>query len=251
MDYRNSLRAAALALAVTGLAACSDTTEPQALTDAEVTADVAVASGDAIALDVAALLGNEVFAGLAAAGAAGEDSPPAMNVTRSRTCFDQTGAVQAQCDPATTASMRIAVTMSGAHTGERFTAAVNRTRTDSISGLLGTETSRTHNGTGTSADTLTWSGERGSRTSTETSLDSVINVVFNLPRATNPWPVSGTVVRNVSGTVTVTGARDGTRSYQRRVEVVFPADAQGNVTLRVNDRTCTLNLVTRTVTGCS
>ena len=192
-----------------------------------------------------------VFAGLSASGAAGENSPPALNVTRSRTCYDQAGAVQAQCDPATTASMRIAFTMSGAHSGDRFTAAVNRTRTDSISGLLGTETSRTHNGTGTSADTLTWSGERGSRTSAETSLDSVINIVFNLPRATNPWPASGTVVRNVSGTVTVTGARDGTRSYQRRVEVVFPADAQGNVTLRVNDKTCTLNLVTRTVTGCS
>jgi hypothetical protein len=32
--------------------------------------------------------------------------------------------------------------------------------------------------------------------------------------------------------------------------VDFPADAQGNVVLHVNDKTCNLNLVTHTVTGC-
>ncbi len=51
--------------------------------------------------------------------------------------------------------------------------------------------------------------------------------------------------------VTVEGAnRSGTRDVQRRAEVTFPADAQGNVVLTVNDLTCNLNLVTHAVTGC-
>ncbi len=41
-----------------------------------------------------------------------------------------------------------------------------------------------------------------------------------------------------------------TRDVQRRAEVTFPADAQGNVVLTVNDLACNLNLVTHAVTGC-
>jgi hypothetical protein len=35
------------------------------------------------------------------------------------------------------------------------------------------------------------------------------------------------------------------------VSVTFPADSQGNVTITINNKTCTLNLVTRTITNCS
>ena len=34
------------------------------------------------------------------------------------------------------------------------------------------------------------------------------------------------------------------------IRVSFPADAQGNVVLQVNDKTCNLNLVTRPVSNC-
>ena len=68
----------------------------------------------------------------------------------------------------------------------------------------------------------------------------------------NPWPVSGSLVRRVTAHITVEGAnRSETKDANRRVEVTFPADAQGNVTINVNGKTCTLNLVTRAVANCS
>ena len=87
---------------------------------------------------------------------------------------------------------------------------------------------------------------------TEASNDSVQGVVFNLPHASNPWPVVGTIVRNTAGSVEITlGDRHETRSFTRRVTVTFPADAQGNVTITINAKTCQLNLVTHAVTGCT
>jgi hypothetical protein len=104
---------------------------------------------------------------------------------------------------------------------------------------------------GTSDDTVTIQREGLTKTVAESSIDSVINVVFNLPRDTNPWPVSGSIVRRVEATITITGPREETRTLSRRIEVTFPPDSQGNVTIQVGDVTCTLNLVTRRVTNCS
>jgi hypothetical protein len=125
-----------------------------------------------------------------------------------------------------------------------------------ISGLAGTETSRTHNGFGASNDKTTFVGTKDgvtlTRVMTEVSNDSVQGVVFNLPHASNPWPVSGTIVRNTTGAIEVTlGDRTESRNFTRRVTVTFPADAQGNVTITINTRTCQLNLVTHAVTGCT
>ncbi len=271
---RTKLSTAALAaLLAAGAAACSDAASPAALvTDNEVTADLVAASGEAIANDVTELILNEAFAGLPAAAPPSFSlfgSPPGVTVTRTRTCYDAANVQQAQCDPNTTASIRMTMTMDGSftrsHTGPRgsetMTAAVHRARTLVVSGLAGQETSRTHNGNGTSNDTTEFSGTRDGVTLTrevrESSNDSILNIVFNLPRSTNPWPVSGSIVRNSAGTIEISvtggtaGDRSETRTFQRRVVVTFPADAQGNVTIQINDRTCTLNLVTRAVTNCS
>ena len=139
---------------------------------------------------------------------------------------------------------------------ETMTLASHRTRQMTISGLAGQETSRTHNGFGTSRDTTTFTGTRDGETLTrimvEASNDSVQGVVFNLPHASNPWPVSGTIVRSTAGSVDITaGARHENRSFTRRITVTFPADAQGNVTITINAKTCQLNLVTHAVTGCT
>jgi hypothetical protein len=51
--------------------------------------------------------------------------------------------------------------------------------------------------------------------------------------------------------VIATGANQtAERTVIRTVEVDFPPDAQGNVVLKVNDRTCNLNLFTHAVTNC-
>jgi hypothetical protein len=76
-------------------------------------------------------------------------------------------------------------------------------------------------------------------------------VTWNLPRANNPFPVSGSIVRVAAVHVVVTRAnRTETRDVNRKITVTFPADAQGNVVLTVNDKTCNLNLVSHIVSGC-
>lgn len=257
-------------VAALAVGACSDSSTPSLVNEADITADVATISGEAIAEHVGQLILNEQFAGLPGGVAPwsgppdhphGPGSPPGVDVTRSRTCFDQAGQPQAQCDALTTASVLLQVSMDGSfsRTAVRpspsgpdtvtMTAMIHRDHELTISGLLGTETSRTHNGHGSSNDTTTFAGSRGfSRTVRESAVDSVKNVVFNLPRSTNPWPVEGQIVRVVTGTITVThNGQSEERAIDRRVVVTFPADAQGNVSIQINDRTCTLNLVTRRV----
>ena len=262
---RNTLAAAALL----GTAACSDSTSPAALvTDDEVTADLVAAAGDAIATEVLDLVGNESFAGLSMGPGFNLFEPADVVVSRTRVCFDANGTQQAQCDPNTTASIQLTVTKNGtfsrSHQGprgsEELDAAIHQSRSLTISGLAGQETSRTHNGNGTSRDTVVFSGTHGdvtlTRRVTTASDDTVSAIVFNLPHSQNPWPVSGTVIRNASGTIDITatggpnGDRSESRSWDRRTQVTFPADAQGNVAIQINDKTCNLNLVTRRVTAC-
>ena len=81
--------------------------------------------------------------------------------------------------------------------------------------------------------------------------DSVKAVTWNMPRSSNPWPVSGSIVRVDTVHVTVTkGSQLQSRDVVRNVSVTFPADAQGNVVLTINGKTCNLNLVTHVVSGC-
>lgn len=241
--------AALVVLGLGSLAACTDTVAPE-LSDPEVAQDLALSSGDAIALDLSELVANEVFGGFAGAPA-DVDAALDVTVTRSRTCYDENGAEQTQCDRLTTASMRIQLTIDGTRQRDNFTANVHRTRDLVISGLLGEETSRTHNGVGTAEDTTTLQREGFTRTVQESSIDSVVNVVFNLPHANNPWPVSGQIIRNVSATIIISGPREETRTISRRVVVTFPPDGQGNVSIQIGTMSCTLNLVTRQVTNCS
>lgn len=258
--------AAALVLALT---ACDSATDPAGIiTDSELDQDLAAASGEAVANDVADLIGSEQFAGLPNASV-GFDlfaSPPGVMVTRTRTCYDNNVA-QGACDAATTDSVVLTMTKNGSfersHTGPRgtetFSAAVHQSRSLTISGLSGTETTRIHNGTGTGNDTTDFEGTFEDVTITrhvaEASSDSIRQVVFNVPRDPNsPYPVSGSIVRNVSGEVEVTavgpnGERNETRSYTRRVVVTFDGDATAVIT--INSRSCTLNLGTRRITNCS
>lgn len=265
MKHRSFL-SVALAGSVLAFTACTGD-ETSLTSDAELTADVVETSGDAIAADVGAMIQNEVSVGAALPGSASGfaiNTPPNWTVNRTRTCFDAAHVAQAACDASTTASIEFTLSVDGSfsrsRTGPRgsesMEVAVHRDREWTISGLAGTETFRVHDGAGSSADTATFSGTHNgvdhTRIVREASNDTVDAVRFNLPRGTNPFPVEGRIIRNVSGTVDITvGDRNESRSYSRRIEVTFPADAQGNVAININGRSCTLNLVTRVVANCS
>ncbi len=246
--------AALAAAAVVSLAACSSGTAPAAstATDASLSADLAVSAGDAIATDVSDMTGDEQFGGLPVqdvAAAAAVDSS-SLSRTRTRTCYDAGGAVVA-CGQGLTASVVVTLKLDGFRSGDRFTAIVHRQRHDSISGISDTATTRTHNGYGASQDTTTFTRDAGTRVAEIAASDTTTDIVFKLPRANNPWPISGQVIRNLNATFTFTGATTRTRTISRRVVVTFPADAEGNVPIQVGTMSCNLNLVTHKVTGCT
>ena len=260
MNRSVMIRLGLVATAV-AMAACSDSTNPviSTLTDAQVAADIANTTGDAIATDVTELIADDIAL---PAPAFSLDNPPGINVVRSRTCYSG-GQVQAQCDAQTTDSVRVSIQIDGSvsrsnttpHGSESMSSSFHRARTLSITGLTGTETSRTHNAVGSGSDTTSFSGTTDStsrsRTLTTSGTDSVVGLVFTLPHASNPWPTAGQIIRNVSGKVVITGPHAGERTFSRRVVVTFPADAQGNVQIDIDSRTCQLNLTTHAVTNCS
>lgn len=245
--------------ALVGLAACTkDSTSPSSLVnDAQVVTDVATTAGDAIAADVGTMIGNEIATALPAPGIAFDlfgAQADSIAVTRTKTCYDVSNAVVANCLPLSSVrSIVFHVTLDGTRSGTGFTAVVHRTRDWTLTRLFtaSTETARQHDGVGTSHDTSVVTTATVTRTHAAATLDSTLAVVFDLPRASNPWPVSGKMVRRVTVHVTFANATaQGTRDYSKRVEVDFPADAQGNVTLLIDAKTCTLNLVTHAVTNC-
>jgi hypothetical protein len=252
----------AIAAALAGLAACTkDSTSPSTLIDdSQVASDVATSAGDAIATDVATMLGDDANAALPAPGI-GFDlfgaNPDSLATDRTHTCYDASAVAVTNCLPMSSVrTIVFHVTMNGTRTTATFTAAVHRTRDWTLTRLFtgSTETARRHDGVGTGNDTSVVSGALATsvtRTHSLTAVDSVVAVVFNLPRATNPWPASGTMVRRVAVHVVFAGATaQASRDYLKRVEVDFPADAQGNVVLKIDAKTCNLNLVTRAVTNC-
>jgi hypothetical protein len=235
---------------VAGLAACTDLNAPSDLTDAQMAADLAASSGDAIATDIGqAVLNEGSFAGAPAFNAAGmAEDTSSFTVARTRTCYDaQDGVVQ--CGPGAV-SMRVTVQIDGTVQRGNFSGIIHRTRDMTITGLGSGSTTRTHNGVGTSNDTTTFTGTRGTRHAEESASDSIIDLAFHLPHSSNPWPISGQIIRNVDATITLTRPDHSTvtRSIDRRVVVTFPPDAQGSVAIQVGDLSCSLNLVTHHVT---
>ena len=261
----------AVAAAMAAAAACSkDNTSPtttQVVSDQQVSSDVVNSAGPAISADIAEINLNDSMT--AAPPAAIDQSAPGLTVARHRACY-QGATLQVACDSTTTDSVVISDTVTGSiarsftgpHGSDSMTLAVHAIRHLAISGLAGHETARTHNGFGADNDTTQFTATSDSttrsRTMMESDNDSVQALVDSLPRSTHPWPSAGKVIRNVSGSVTVVGgSHPGTRTFARRIEVDFPADAQGNVTLKVSGAgvtgtaTCSLNLVTRVVSSCT
>lgn len=261
-------------LVVAGLgaiAACNTATAPLASTlynDSTVTADVAATSGDAVATDVETMIASEQTAALpgAAPSLAGPSISNSLSYSRTRTCYDGSDAVVAGCTPLS--SVRKIVThvaidgsrsFSNSTTGGsnlEWSGAVHRVADDTTLRNFNTaippvETSRTHSATATGHDTTSFTRDTIKRFLSEAAHDRVNAVTWNLPRSTNPFPISGSIIRVDSVHATFTkGSVSESRDVVRTVEVDFPADNQGNVVLKINDKTCTLNLVTHAVVNC-
>jgi hypothetical protein len=125
--------------------------------------------------------------------------------------LDQGGATQAAFDSLTTASVELASTVSGTIRRARRTRTVDDRLELTISGLAGSETSRTWNGTGSSSRSD--SSAAGVRTSQSNT--TVADVVVPVPFTQDAWPLSGSITTHLvtSGGVDLTAVLtfNGTR----------------------------------------
>ena len=219
---RFNLVACTSALSV-ALTACSDGIEPDGFLD-QLNFDVAMVAADGFLDDLSAISQAIPF------GSGASLAPP---LTRSRTVefFDAAGNLQESFDALTTASMHIVSEMSGEFSREDWSASISRSRDMTITGLEGEETSRTANGEGSEEVARSRHLDDGGTRSYDMSGASTIqDVVHGVPRDDNPWPLSGTITRQV--TVLVVNGPDGDRTVERTVVVTF--NGTQFVTMTVN-----------------
>lgn len=235
-------RAATVLGAVLVTGACSETTAPDAL-DQAINYDMAILAADATLEDVA-MWGQPLGFGPATApgvpgghgGWAGD-----LSGTREVTFYDADGVEQTAYDEVTTDVIHILHDVEGEVTRDSWTVSVQRDRDKTVSGLAGTETHRTWNGTGgevVSRDGFTLEGEERSydAVGTFTYTDVVVPIPGSVPR----YPLSGTITRSL--TVTLTGP-GGTRT--RTIDVVITFDGTSTATAVVNGVTREIDLTAR------
>jgi hypothetical protein len=269
--------AAACALAA-GLAACSSSSDSITgtptfqLSAYDSSQAVAVPAGQAAVgdLDVLNALGSSLNFQMAPAGGSAFDaafdaagSCTLDSATFIHTCsgttanglalvraveyFDSTGAPMLTRNDTTTASAHVVATTSGVRTTANGADTVTRVRTLTVTGLLGHNTTRTWNGTGTGTSNAYWADSVATRTATTAETSTFADVVVTLPRAANPYPTSGTVTRDVTGTGTVVkNGRTKSLTISRTVTITF--NGTEFVPMVVGNTTYTLDLATGKIT---
>ena len=254
-------------------AACSSSdTTTTGTADAQITADVAMAAADAAAEDVdvmttmdgslSASLSSTDFGSSYFATPPGEFRPgltgctfaggsftcPSTNhngltVVRVVTLFAAGGASQTTFDPLLTASIHIVADIAGDRTHGPWSATVSRHRDITITGLAGTETTRTVNGTG-SENVTNSRATTNPRAYNIVGSSTVANVVVPVRTSDggNDWPLSGTITRTF--TVTVTAGGNAGQVTTRTVIITF--NGTSSVTGTVNGTPFTIDLTAHT-----
>lgn len=170
--------------------------------------------------------------------------------TVSYALYDASGATQSQYDKVTTASINFIVSDTGASSissnGNTFADTVSRQHNRTVSGLAGDpDTVHTWNGTGTTSIKSVRSGQI-TKVYEFTSNDTTSGVRFKQPRDINPYPLSGTVVRNYTVVRSRYASDTTSKTATRRVVVTFNGTA--NVPMTVGSDSYSLNLDTHKVT---
>ena len=227
-----SYRHLVILLTVFGISSCSELgTEPGPLeVGGAVGAAAAAAAADAVLedlyqmSDVVPLMGGPAMQ-------AQQDLQ--INRTRSRvkTFFDGNGLEQEVFDPISTASIHIVVKIEKEKSRDNFSASIKRYRDMWVTGLEGEEETRTWNGDGSGErHKARVSDEFGERLRDVKSTSLIEDVVRSVDRKAHPWPLSGTITRNIQ--VTITNGRNGDQSRERTVVITF--DGTQFATLTVN-----------------
>jgi hypothetical protein len=175
------------------------------------------------------------------------DCPPRVNangvtVIRSLAFYDALGAQMDHFD-STTASMNVQSTENGVVVRDNGADTVSGSRNVTATGLLGHNTTRTWNGTGSGTGGKFWSDSAATRTADVSWNSTFSDIVVALPRSTNPYPVSGSLSRVVTGSGVVTkGDSTKTISISRTVGITF--NGTEFVPMTVGSQNYTLDLAT-------
>ena len=221
MNHR--MKSGALAVSILALAACSDTVAPDSVEDT-LTLDVAMIAADA-AIDELGDMGL-LFGGGALPAPSAVD---ARTVTHTATFFDEFGNEKPR-DPLSTASIHLVIESTHEFSRDSWTATGERMRDLVITGLLGEETERTVNGTGSATVTRSQhTDEDGARTYDMSSTSVIEDVVHPVPRTDDAWPLSGTITRNV--TINVVNGPNGDVTKSRTVVITFNGTSDADMTV--------------------
>ena len=145
-----------------------------------------------------------------------------LTLSRSAAFTDASGTAMSHYNDTTTATANFQITVSGVHPTTLGADTISRERNMTATGLLGHETTRTWNGTGTRSDGGYAQDSAKTRTYHTSDVVAFANVVVKLPRSQNPWPMSGTVTRQISGTGgVVAGSTTRTFSVTKTVTITF------------------------------
>lgn len=227
-----------------GLTACEDTATPDDLIDeAALRADVALVTADAMFQDLAAMPAP-VILGLAGAGPdlAPTEGGGSYRWSRDVTFYDENDQVQAEYDPLLTSYIDVAWEFERDVDHPFWTADVKRNRDYRVTGLLGEETERTWNGTGDGDVFKSRHPDDGVTRTYDMETDAEhTDVVRKVPRAQNPYPVSGTITRHVHVVIT----EDGVVVEEKDVTSIITFNGTQFASITVGEDTWDIDLAER------
>lgn len=266
---------------VAGLAACSSdaTTSPADLVaDSAITSGIANDVGDAMATSVDLMSDDEQSDGVSESGIAvspglhldvaensatdcsGPDGEGwftctstwhGLSLTNKKRFWD--GTTLALGFTSATDSVNHIHQLTGSYTQGWFpfrTIWVNRNDTANLSvDRSGTPVTHVWNKVGVRQDSTMFVGQNVTRHWHYTAFDTATNVTFDMPRSQHIWPMSGSIVHNVTARFEADRAtRTQTKTVTRRAMITF--NGTQDVTLQVGGLTCTLDLETHQVSDC-
>ena len=165
-----------------------------------------------------------------------------VSVTRSIALFNAQGVMMDHFD-STTASLNVQATYAGVAARDLGADTVAGTRNLTATGLLGHNTTRQWDGSAGGSGSGYYSDSTRSGTYNVSNTATFTAVVVALPRSANPYPVSGSVSRNVTGTGTVTkNGKSKQVTINRAVSITF--NGTEFVPMTVGSQSYTLDLAT-------
>jgi hypothetical protein len=273
------LAAAAVLLALGAVGCSADLAGPPALNDAQINADIAAASGDAVASQIASFGANVAAAGsfsmVAPSYSVGVGSgKPSLNgiaptctyasgryscaatteqglsVTRSFAFYNAQGAAVQTWDAAVVESVNFQAQIDGTFSKDLvWSASVHRTADLTVSGLISRAPQRLWNGTGAGTESISHLDLDGLRSLSGTSSVAVANVLMPAKDAASQVPLSGSITVDVQYTASLQSAT-GTVSKDVTRHVVVTFNGTTSPALQIGSLHCVLHLDTHSVDGC-